>query len=272
MKIRSWLVLGLAGSFVAMLAGCSSADDASAAGEDDELRSTERGFEYDCTTPASRTLIDAPSTKVLVTSKHLRFDGNFGQSLGERDATYKSPTGARRARFAGYETGEDCVLKVVADQDLLDGKPTGGVRVQCSGDDFQQDLLECSNPRAARLRLPAAPAPPPPAPVTPPASTRTWKCTTTAEYATLGALSMQVTADAIRIVNADFTYEGTRDRAYRARTGSWMQFEDLEYGGDCSLSAIVAEDALLSTTATTALKIRCAGDGFQEDRYTCKPR
>jgi len=270
MKRCARWVVGLATS-IAAIAGCSSGVDSSASADDDELRSTERGFEYDCTTPASRTLIDSPKTKVLVTRKHLRFDGNFGQSLGELDTTYKAPAGKKRVRFSGYDTGEDCVLKVVADQDALDGKPTGGVRVQCSGDDFQQDLLSCSNPRAATLRLPKA-TPPPPAPVTPPAATKTWTCTTPSEYASLGALSMQVTAEAIRIVNTDFTYEGTRDHAYRARSGSWMQFDSFDYGGDCSLTAIVAEDALAPTTASTALKIRCSGETFQEDRYTCKPK
>jgi hypothetical protein len=261
---------GFALAMAAITPGCAGAD-ASAEASEEQLRAAERGFEYDCTTPASRTLIEGATSKVLITDKHLRFEGTFGPSLGERDPAYKAPAGKQRVRYAGFATGEDCEMKVVADQEILDGKPTGGVRIQCWGDDFQQDLLLCSGPRAATLTFAPPPPPPPPPPATPPAGTRKWACATKAESPTLGPLTMQVTADAIRVVTEEFDYTSGRNHAYRARSGSWMSFNDLSYGGDCSLSVVVAEDALVATTTTTALKVRCAGETFQEDRYTCTP-
>lgn len=254
------------------LVGCGAAAD-SATGDDVELRSSERGFEYECTTPASRTLIEKPSTKVLVTPGHLRFDSDYGLSLGERDKTYKAPTGTTRARYAGYETGEDCVMKLVADQALLDGEATGKLRIQCAGDDFQQDTLSCANPKAAKLTLlPPAP-PPPPAPSVPPASARKWACTTTSEYPSLeeGSLTMQVVDDSIRLLVAEFDYTGTRNRDYRPRSGNWIAYNDLDYGGDCTMTVIVDPNALVSSTTATTLKVRCAGEGYQEDIYACTP-
>ena len=266
--IRARLLVGV--GLLAMV-GCAGAETSSEATDDDELRSTERGFEYQCTSPSSRTLIDAPSSKILITDGHLRFEGNFGPNLGARDKTYRQPSGTARVRYDGYSTGDDCVLKVVADKALLDGQATGQLRLQCAGDGFQQDILSCTAPRATTLRLPRTPPVTPPPPETPPANAKKWACTTTSEYASLeGAVTMQVVDGSIRIKAGDLEYTGTRDRDYHPRTGNWISYDDLGYGGDCSMTIIVDGNALASATATTTLKVRCAGEGFQEDRYTCR--
>lgn len=265
---------GVVGCLVAvgMATVACGGSDASVANEDDELRSTERGFEYECQTPSSRTLIEKASTKVLVTDKHLRFEDDYGPNLGARDTTYKAPKNTSRARFTGYETGDDCVLKAVADSTLLEGKPSGQLRLQCAGDGFQQDILTCASPKPATLRLPRPPAPTPPPPATPPANARKWTCTTTASGVALTpSLEMQVDDASIRVVG-EFTYTGTRDRAYRSRTANWMSYEGFEYGGDCSLSIVVDASALASSTREVPLQVRCSGDEFHLDRYTCRTR
>jgi len=266
-------LVGLAVVGLAAVAGCSGSEASPESADDDELRSTERGFEYDCTTPAGRTLIDSASTKLLITDGHLRFDGNFGPNLGARDKTYKAPAGAVRVRYGGYETGDDCAMKVVADETLLKGQPSGKLRIQCAGDGFQQDILSCSAPKAATLKLPRTAPTTPPAPTVPPASTKKWACTTTAGSPSLeGAVTMQVVDGSIRVLADSLEYTGTRDREYHPRSGNWLSYDDVGYGGDCSMSLIVDAKTLIASSTTTTLKVRCSGEGFQEDRYSCKPK
>jgi len=263
-------LLALSSALVSIVAivGCAGSDDGTT-GDDAEQRSTERGFEYTCTPSGSASVLDVPSTKVVVTKKHLRYENSYGPNLGAHDPTYRAPRNTARVRYEGFETGDDCTLKVVADEALVEGKPTGQLRIQCSGDDFRQDTLLCNGMRATTLRLPGATPPGPPAPATPPANTRKFTCTTASDSSSLEkTLTMQVTDEAIRI-NAEFEHTGTRDRDYRARSGNWMQFDNVEYGGDCSMTFVVDGNALTSSNRNTTLKVRCAGDGFQEDRYAC---
>lgn len=257
---------------LALVAACAS--EASTSSTDDHLRPrAERGFEFDCATPATRTLIAAASTKLLITEGHLRFVDDHGPNIGKRDTKFRAPTGTARVRYDDFETGDDCVLRVVADETVLKGR-RGQVRVQCAGDGFQQDILSCTNPKPATYKPPApVPSPVVPTPDAPPDDTKRWDCRTTTPYPLLApALAMQVVDASIRVVAAgkpDLT--GVRDRDYTPRSGSWMQFEDVGYGGDCSMTFVVSGSALGPTASSTTLKVRCAGDGFQEDRYACKP-
>ena len=80
---------------------------------------------------------------------------------------------------------------------------------------------------------------------------------------------MQITDLAIRVDANGTVLEGTRDRAFKARTGNWIGYEDLGFGGDCSLSLVVDGNVLAASTTQTTLKARCAGDSFQQDVYAC---
>ncbi len=249
---------------------CGGADGAKTG--DDEVRSSERGFEYTCAVPPGSTLLDKPTTTVLITEGHLRFDGDYGPNLGDRDPRYKAPRGTTRVRYEGFETGDDCALKAVADAALVRGDARGELRLQCAGDDFQQDVLSCSHPKPATFKVPIAP-PPPPEPPLPPADAKSFACTTTADYPLLEAtLTMQVVDGSIRLRGEDGETTATRDRDYRPRSGDWIAYDDVGYGGDCSMSLVVEGRALAAETSETVLKVRCAGDEFQEDRYACKAR
>jgi hypothetical protein len=257
-RVAGWALLVGIG---AVACGGASADGVT--GNDDELRSTEQGFSYACQAVGDHTLIEKAQTTVVVTSGHLRFDGDFGPNLGARDPGYKAPKGTSRVRYDGYETGDDCVLKVVADTALVSGQPSGEVRLQCAGDGFQQDLLRCSAPTPTKLRLPKPSAPPAPVtPVGPPASAPTWTCTNASPSELEASLTMQISDDAIRVVSGDLDYTGTRDRAYHPRSGSWIAYDDVGYGGDCSMTFVVDPGALAAGASRTTLKVRCAGDTF----------
>lgn len=260
------------GALLAIACGGAVDDDASASAA--AASRAESGFEYECTAPASRTLIEAEKTKILITEGHFRFEGDYGPNLGTFDAKYRSPRGTSRVRFDGFETGMDCTMKVVADKALLEGKPDGKMRLQCAGDDFQQDVLSCSRPTPATF-IPADPKPAEPTggDTTPPASTKTWDCDVTGDQSALeDKLTMQVVDDSIRVVSDEDEYTGTRDRNYRPRSGNWISFEDFEYGGDCTLTLVVDPNALVASTLSTTLKVRCSGDDVVEGVYACKPK
>jgi hypothetical protein len=274
MRSRRLALFGLAAVAFAVLPAC--AEETATTTAADELRA-ERGFEFDCATPADRTLIDAESAKVLITEGHLRFVGDYGPNFGSRDKTYTAPKGTARVRYTGFETGEDCVMKVVADESVLNGE-NGQVRIQCAGDFFQQDILTCTNPKPSHYEAPPAPAPAAPQPSVPSADARQWECSPKAiddELESLldGKLTMQLDDASIRIVDEiDRGVTGARDLKYKPRSGNWMSYKGVTWGGDCAMSLVVDANALVASTTSTTLKVRCSGDSFQEDRYTCTPK
>lgn len=263
------LALGSVGSLVlaVVAVACGGTDGTSAA--DSDITAGERGFSYECKT--EKMFISADKTKVLVTAKHLSFEGDWGPNVGALDSTYRPPAGKKRVRYDGFETGEDCSMRVVADQALLDGQATGQVRIQCQGDDFQQEILDCSKPKPATYRAPAPPPPPEPV-VTVPADAKKWSCKTTDGSAFADKLTMQISDAAITIQEEgeDFDRTGTRYREYKPRSGNWIAYDNVEYGGDCSITLVVDAKALSASTTSTTLKVRCAGDDFLESVYACK--
>lgn len=257
--------------FVSAVVGCSGGASSDVATNEGELASAEAGFEYECTT--EQMFISEATTKVLVTKQHLSFEGDWGPNVGALDPSYRPPAGKQRVRFDGYETGEDCEMKVVADQAIVDGKPSGEVRIQCSGDDFLQEVLSCSKPKPATYQDPEPSAPEPPN-VTPepPADAKTWACQTTDPSAFADHLVMQVVEDSIRVVEDDMDHTGERDRDYHPRSGDWIQYDNVEYGGDCAITLVVDAKVLAPATTSTRLKVRCTGDDFVQALYTCKPQ
>lgn len=207
----------------------------------------------------------------MVTNGLLRYTDGYGETLGARDNGYRPPSGTTRARYDGFEYGGDCWLRVVANSGLVLGDPSAQLRVQCTSDeDFFQDVYTCSNPRRASLEIPdPTPAPPPEPSV--PEDLKKWECTTSDPSALGAAVTMQLDEDSMRLVahDDDLTYEGVRDRDYRPQHGSYIEYDDFEYGGDCSLSAVVEERALIPATSSVTLKVRCAGDDFVQGVYRC---
>jgi hypothetical protein len=256
---------------VLVFAGCAGSSGPTTSTGEGELGGTERGFAYECTT--EKMFISAATTKVVVTKNHLSFEGDWGPNVGARDDSYHAPAGKQRVRFDGYETGEDCEMQVVADQAVIDGKPTGEVRIQCAGDGFQQEVLSCSKPKPASYQSPAPVQPEPQnqAPV-PPDSTKKWACQTTDSSVFADRLVMQVVDDSIRVVEDGMDHTGTRDRDYHPHSGDWIQYDNVEYGGDCSITLVVEAKALAASPTSTQLKVRCAGDDFVQALYRCTPQ
>lgn len=62
----------------------------------------------------------------------------------------------------------------------------------------------------------------------------------------------------------------SRGPARGPRRCDWIAYDDVEYGGDCSITLVVDAKVLTSGTAATTLKVRCAGDDFLEAVYACK--
>ncbi|MBX3227441.1 MAG: hypothetical protein KIT84_13890 [Labilithrix sp.] len=264
------LGVGLLAVCSGVVVACGGAEGGATSASESEV-TVERGFEYECKT--EQMIVSAETTKVLVTPKRLTFEDDYGTNIGVHDPTYRAPAGKRRVRYDGFETGMDCWLRVVADQDVVDGKPKGQVRIQCQGDDFMQEVLDCSNPKPATYRVPGPPPPPPP-PVdaTLPADARKWACTTSGGSAFADKLTMQINEDVIRIQEEgeDFDRTGERKHSYRPRSGDWIAYDNVEYGGDCAITLVVDAKVLASGTTSTTLKVRCAGDDFHEAQYTCK--
>jgi hypothetical protein len=237
----------------------------------DESDLTLRAYEYTCTSPGARILDQASTIKLKITNGVLRFVDGFGENTGERDNTYRSPRNTSRVRYDGFEYGGDCELKLVIDDGAIRGAASATLRVQCSGDDFMQDIYACKDPRRARLEIPDPNAPPPVVPG-PPASTKKWVCTSADGRILEKDVELQTTADDMRLVSDDLEYLGVRNRDYRARSGSYIAFEGFEYGGDCAMSAVVEDKILTAGTTEATLKVRCAGDDFHQDVYSCRTR
>lgn len=260
----------LATAFGALLAvGCAAASAPTETSEDD-LR--KKAFGYTCTTSDARVLEDAARIEIAVADGVFRFTDGFGPNLGARDRSYRAPKGTSRARYDGFEYGGDCALRLVVDASALTGGATPVLRVQCEGDDFTQDVYQCSGPRPARIEVPPpAPPAPPPAPPSPPLGARRWSCAAQGALVLTDRLTLQVDAAGMRLVADDLTYEGTRDDGYRSRSGAYVAYDDFGYGGDCSMSAVVEEKILQSSASSATLKVRCKGDDFAQDSYACKP-
>ncbi len=56
-------------------------------------------------------------------------------------------------------------------------------------------------------------------------------------------------------------YEGARDTKYRSQTS--FEYQDFEYGGDCTMTAVIETKATQVSTTSVSLLVRCRGDGFQ---------
>lgn len=249
---------------------CSAETGSEAASEDDLAT---KAYGYTCTTSDARVLEDAARIEIAVAKGALRFVDGFGPNLGERDATYRAPKGKARARYRGFEYGGDCTLSLVVDEGATRGDAGPSLRVQCDGDDFVQDVYTCGAAKPARIAPAKAPPAPPPAAPVPAANAKKWSCETKSPTVLSKRVVMQTDAKAMRLVAEDFTYEGVRDADYRPKTGTWAKFEDFGYGGDCAMSAVVDESiARGAAAATTTLKVRCGGDGYSQDVYTCRPK
>lgn len=252
-----------------IVVGCSSSSDGIGSGEADL---TLRAFEYTCTSSSARILENAQSMKVTVTDGRLQFVDGYGPNLGERDRSYRAPRGTDRGRYVGFEYGGDCSLKVVIDTPGIQGAESFKMRVQCSADEeFEQDVYSCAGPRRASLNIPEPPITPTPDPTPSPAAKK-WTCTTSDGQVLASTITVTVDDGAMRIVSEDLQYDGARDRAYRSRSGAYMQFDSFGYGGDCSMSVVVEEKVLSEPTPGSAtLKVRCAGDDFTQNVYRCAP-
>ncbi len=253
---------------LAVLSSACSAEAVDAVEAEDDLST--KAYAYTCTSPGSRVLEEADSIEIAVSNGLLRFTDGYGPNLGDRDATYRAPKNTSRARFRGFSYGGDCSLSLVVDDAALRGAPNPQLRVQCAGDDFVQDLYTCGAAKPTRLAKPKPPAPV--LPNGPPAGTKTWTCTSPDGRILEGTVALQVDDDAMRLVADELVYEGTRDRAYKPKTGSFVRYDDFGYGGDCAMSAVVEEKAIAGTASSTVLKVRCAGDDFTQDTYACTPR
>ncbi len=262
-------LLSLAAVAALSTTACSSssaADDSLSGNAEAELRVS--AFRYTCRASAS-TVLNRRELAVTVSAERLRFVGEFGESLGERDHAYRAPAGTSRARYTGFEWGEDCSLKFVVDSSAVRGAAAPKLRVQCSGDDgFRQDVYDCASPTRSRLTTPEV-EPPPPAQPTHGASARKWSCIGSGTSVLEDRLSVRLDDGVMTLKAGDFEYVGTRDRDYRSRTGSNAAYEDFGYGGDCTMTAVVETKALDASSSEAALKVRCKGEGFQEDRYRC---
>lgn len=258
----------LASLAVAFVSAACSADAVDAAEAEDDL--TAKAYAYTCTSPGARILEEAGSIDIVVSNGLFRFTDGYGPNLGERDAKYRAPKNTSRARFDGFEYGGDCSLSLVVDEAALRGAPRPELRVQCAGDDFVQDLYTCGAARPTRLAKPKPPAPA--VPNGPPASTKTWTCTSGDGRILESTVALQVDDGAMRLTADELVYEGTRDRAYKPKTGTFVRYDGFAYGGDCAMSAVVEQKAIAGTGASTVLKVRCAGDDFVQDTYSCKPR
>lgn len=267
--MRNWLL----GSTTALAIALVACGGGSSAATDESNVSQELGFEYTCTASGAFILHEASSMKVAVSGSHLRFADGYGINFGARDHSYRPPQGTERARYDGFEYGGDCALRLVIDEGALSGAPTAKLRVQCSGDDFLQDVYSCRDPQRVGLGAPPPPPSPPAEPAGPPASAASWSCTTSDDRILSREVTMQVDADGMRLVADDLEYVGVRDPRYRSRSGSYIEFDDFGYGGDCSMSAVVEEEVLQSAAASeVTLKVRCAGDDFTQDTYRCVQR
>lgn len=248
------------------IACASSTDDAST--NEDDL--TQRAFEYTCKRSAP-VILEKPEIKVVVADGHLRFTDAFGENTGKRDKTYRSPPNTDRRRYEDFEWGGDCSFRIVMDNAALRGAPNAQMRVQCSNDDeFQQDLYQCSAPRATRLNIRPTPAEPVTPPPTPARNAKKWTCTSTDGRILTSRVTMQVDDKGMRLVADDLEYEGVRDTKYRSSTN--YEYEDFGYGGDCTMTAIVETKITQASTTSAALKVRCRGDDFTQDSYRCTPQ
>ncbi len=252
------------------MAACSSSEEADPASESDEL--SQRATEYTCRIGTAR-ILESAEMKVTVADGHMRFVDVYGPNTGERDRSYRAPTNTQRVRYDGFEYGGDCNFRIVMDASALRGAASPQMRVQCSTDEeFMQDLYTCDSPRATRLNVrPPGPVTPPP-PVVPSRDAKKWDCISTEGRILEDSVTLQIEDAGMRLVADDLEYEGVRDRDYRSRAGSWFEYEDFDYGGDCTMTAVVEQKILQPGTTSAKLKVRCAGDDFTQDTYTCKPQ
>lgn len=250
-----------------VVVGCSGSEPSTGTGEG-EVTTSEAAFAYECTT--EQQFISAATTKVVVSKKHLQLTDDYGEQTGWIDASAKARKGY--VAYDGFETGMDCSLSITSESGLADGKP-GKVHIDCSGDDMISEDLDCSNPKAAKIKIEHADPPPPVDPTTViPESAKSWECKTTDGSPFSDKVTMKVVDGAIRVTDTDdaIDYTGTRDRDYHPHSGTWIQFDDVEYGGDCSIKLVVGGEVLSQTASSTTLKVRCSGDDFLEARYSCK--
>lgn len=262
MQVRSLLPFAV----VSVLASAACSASAPGAASESGLTSSAAGFEYECEAPTSFTILeDAQTTRVAVTGAYLRFVDGFGPQLGARDTTYRAPAGKERMRFDGFTYGGDCHLQVVADTSASAGAATTTVRVQCrSGEEFQQDVYACKNPKPVTLAAPATPTVPA-EPSGPAPTAKRWTCTSPG--ALFGAtVTMQLDATRMRVDNGEFDYVGVS-----AESGDQdlLTFTDFGYGGDCAMSTTVDRKAL-DGAGEVSLRVECYGDDEIDDRYVCR--
>lgn len=257
------------GLLLGAAACAASPSDDGATSDEDLVRQS--AFEYTCRAAAERTVLDKDTFTLTVADGNLRFDGGYGVSTGARDRTYRSPKNTSRARYTGFDWGDDCAFKLVVDAAALAGKESVQLRAQCATEDeFRQDLFACGSPKKVRLDVrPPAPTPPSPGPVVP-TNAKKWTCTATGDAGFGKQLGLKVTDKAIRI-EGEFDWEGTRDTGYRSKNGATIAFDGFDYGGDCELSAVVDAKILSSEVTSAALKVRCRGESLEQYAYTCKP-
>lgn len=251
------------------VAACSAAAADDDVTNDDDLTG-QAAYQYACRATTSRTVLDTETFTLTVADGHLRFDGGHGTVTGARDRAYRSPKNTSRARYSGFDWGDDCTFKLVVDATALAGKGGVTLRAQCSTEDeFRQDIFACGSPKKTRLDVKPAPATPVAEPILP-ASAKQWICRATSESGFGPQLGLQVTEKAIRI-KGEFDWEGSRDAGYKSKSGATIAFDGFDYGGDCELSAIVDAKILSAGTTSAALKVRCRGESFEQYAYTCKP-
>jgi hypothetical protein len=252
--------------FAIPMIACAFEPSDSSVSEDDL---TQRGFSYTCAATSSADLLQKRKLTVVVTQDHLRFDGEDGLNLGKRDRSYAPRGAAARVRYNDFAWGDDCSLKLVMDTSALRGAVNPKLSVQCSNSDqFIQDTYQCSEPRAARLRIPAEPVPPPPVPepLEPNASAPRWNCSTPFGPFAGDRIKVALDANAIRI-NGSSTLYGTRATSTSTST---MLYKDFDfYGDDCTLS-VVADAAMLNSTARAAkFTVKCRGASLEQNTYNC---
>lgn len=263
-------VVGFASLLAVGLVGCAAPPEDAAAAEDEDL-SKQTAYEYSCSN-GSPTVLETKAFKLTVADGHMRFDDTHGENTGKRDRSYKTPKNTSRARYTGFDWGDDCDFKMVVDTSAMTGKAKIELRAQCSRDDeFRQDVFSCVSPKKTRLNIrPPAPITPPPA-TGPAANTKKWACTATGDDSFAPTLGLQVTGEAIRIMG-EFDWEGTRDETYKSRSGANIGYDNFDYGGDCELTAVVESKILEANTTQATLKVRCRADDFQQYAYACKPQ
>ncbi len=263
--MKRWVTCTAVWAMFGMM-GCSVASEALSS-EEAELASG-TAYEYSCTNK-DQTVLESTAFRIVVSKDQLLFQDAQGADeglSGSRDSKYQ-PKGTSTIRYHRFNWGGDSAFEVQMDSSALSGASSIQLHALSTYEDEEnEDLISCTNPKKVLLE-PAKPSQPSSADTL--KSARLWSCEHVAGLSEQTQVELKVSDQEIWI-KGEFELRGARDLSYSPKSGDYIRFAEFVHGEDCEMTAVIEAKALKSESKEAVLKIRCAGEDFVQDAYSCK--